>query len=52
MVSKNDGKNIDWCQKEMAGRMHKMIKQLLKPFTWEPLHEPDVAIIKRIVRKL
>ena len=23
---KNDGKNIDWRQKEMLGKMHKMIK--------------------------
>ena len=29
---KNDGKNIEWRQKEMLGKMYKMIKQLLTPF--------------------
>ena len=29
----NDGKNIDRRQKEMIGKMHEMIKQLLTPFT-------------------
>ena len=31
---KNDGENINWRQKEIVGKMHKMIIQLLIPFTW------------------
>ena len=29
--------NIDWRQKEMIGKMHKMIKQLLPSFTWNQI---------------
>ena len=29
MRLKNDGKYIDWHEKEMVGKMHKMIKQCL-----------------------
>ena len=34
---KRDGKNIDWHQKEMLCKMHKMMKQLLAPFTWKQI---------------
>ena len=27
-------KNIDWLQKEMVGKIHSIIKQLLTPFMW------------------
>ena len=33
----NDRKNIDWLQKEMVGKMHKVILLLLTPFTWNQI---------------
>ena len=43
LFEKNDGKNIDWRQKEMVGKMHKMIKQLLTQITWKK----DFPMIKK-----
>ena len=45
---KNDAKNIDGRQKEKLEKIHKMIKQSIKPF----ILNIDFPIIKTIVRKL